>query len=337
MISSLACGIAGAEGRAVLEFPYAVDMIEQGEFDTIYHEHVFYFTITALEPLFARHGLRITWRSAPRCMGDRCGFVRHATYAADNSVTELRAAEALAGVNTAAYYENFAAQAAATRDALRSKLAALQAADQRVAAYGAAAKGSTLMNYCGLTPTDLEFVADRSPHKHGRLTPGTHVPVVDADEVAKRAPDVTLLLAWNFADEILAQQRLSGSRRSVPDPDPRSAPDLMQFTETHLPGVYVIDLDRHEDDLGWLRVRGAARLLPRRDCRWIWPSAISRTTPAAALCGACISGCPTRRGQDGAMRVRAVHDVALDLAGVADLQAILRDGTQCNQRLRLYA
>jgi hypothetical protein len=139
-------------------------------------------------------------------------------------VAELRAAEALAGVNTAAYYENFAAQAAATRDALRAELAALQAADQRVAAYGAAAKGSTLMNYCGLTPTDLEFVADRSPYKHGRLTPGVHVPVVDADELVKRAPDVTLLLAWNFADEILAQQavyRDAGGRFLIPIPEVR--------------------------------------------------------------------------------------------------------------------
>ena len=193
--------------------------------DRIYHEHVFYFTLTALEPLFARHQLRITQvERTPLHGGSLRIFVRHATHAADNSVAELRAAEALAGVNTAAYYENFAAQAAATRDALRSKLAALQAADQRVAAYGAAAKGSTLMNYCGLTPTDLEFVADRSPHKHGRLIPGVHVPVVDAGELVKRAPDVTLLLAWNFADEILAQQatyREAGGRFLIPIPEVR--------------------------------------------------------------------------------------------------------------------
>ena len=100
----------------------------------------------------------------------------------------------------------------------------MRAAGQRVAAYGAAAKGSTLMNYCGLTAPDLEFVADRSPHKHGRLTPGTHAPVVDADELAKRAPDVTLLLAWNFADEILAQQaayRGAGGRFLIPIPEVR--------------------------------------------------------------------------------------------------------------------
>jgi len=213
------------EGRAVLEFPYAVDMIAQGEFDTIYHEHVFYFTITALEPLFARHGLRITQVERTSLHGGSLRiFVRHATYAAEDSVAELRATETSAGVNTAAFYENFAAQAAATRKALRAELAALRAAGQRVAAYGAAAKGSTLMNYCGLTAPDLEFVADRSPHKHGRLTPGTHVPVVDADELAKRAPDVTLLLAWNFADEILAQQetyREAGGRFLIPIPEVR--------------------------------------------------------------------------------------------------------------------
>ena len=117
------------EGRAVLEFPYAVDMIAQGEFDTIYHEHVFYFTITALEPLFARHGLRITQvERTPLHGGSLRVFVRHATYAAEDSVAELRATETSAGVNTAAFYENFAAQAAATRKALRAELAALRAA-----------------------------------------------------------------------------------------------------------------------------------------------------------------------------------------------------------------
>ena len=111
------------EGRAVLEFPYAVDMIAQGEFDTIYHEHVFYFTITALEPLFARHGLRITQvERTPLHGGSLRVFVRHATYAAEDSVAELRATETSAGVNTAAFYENFAAQAAATREALRAEI-----------------------------------------------------------------------------------------------------------------------------------------------------------------------------------------------------------------------
>ena len=93
-----------------------------------------------------------------------------------------------------------------------------------MAAYGAAAKGNTLLNFCNLTSDDIEFVADRSPHKHGRFTPGSHIPIVPAEELAERAPDVTLLLAWNFADEILEQQsayREAGGRFLIPIPESR--------------------------------------------------------------------------------------------------------------------
>jgi SAM-dependent methyltransferase len=213
------------EGRAIIEFPYATEMIAQGEFDTIYHEHVFCFTLTPLEPLFARHALRITRvERTPHHGGSLQIFVRHDSHAADETVAALRAEENQLGVESLGYYQDFAANASAIRDQLREQIAALKTEGKTLAAYGAAAKGSTLLNFCGVTSADLAFVADRSPHKQGKLMPGAHVPIVPAEELARRAPDVTLLLAWNFADEILTQQqayRDAGGKFLIPIPEVR--------------------------------------------------------------------------------------------------------------------
>ena len=121
-------------------------------------------------------------------------------------------------------YQNFTAQAAAIREKVREQITILKDEGKTLAAYGAAAKGSTLLNFCGINATDLAFVADRSPHKQGKLMPGAHVPIVPAEELAQRAPDVTLLLAWNFSDEILAQQqtyRNAGGQFLIPIPEVR--------------------------------------------------------------------------------------------------------------------
>ena len=213
------------KGHAILEFPYAAEMIAQDEFDTIYHEHVFYFTLTALEPMLARHALSITRvERTPLHGGSLRIFVRHDTYAADETVAVLRAQEDELGVGSLDYYQNFTAQAAAIRETLREQITILKDEGKTLAAYGAAAKGSTLLNFCGINATDLAFVADRSPHKHGKLMAGAHVPIVPAEELAQRAPDVTLLLAWNFADEILAQQqayRAAGGKFLIPIPEVR--------------------------------------------------------------------------------------------------------------------
>jgi SAM-dependent methyltransferase len=213
------------EGRAILEFPYAAEMIAQDEFDTIYHEHVFYFTLTALEPMLARHALSITRvERTPLHGGSLRIFVRHDTHAADETVAVLRAQEDELGVGSLDYCQNFTAQAAAIRETLREQITILKDEGKTLAAYGAAAKGSTLLNFCGINATDLAFVADRSPHKQGKLMPGAHVPIVPAEELAQRAPDVTLLLAWNFSDEILAQQqtyRNAGGQFLIPIPEVR--------------------------------------------------------------------------------------------------------------------
>ena len=151
-------------------------------------------------------------------------FLRHTDHTPDETVATMLQKETYAGVPPGKYYEDFCKRAQVTKTVLEKAVSAITKTGRRVAAYGAAAKGSTLLNFCNLTSDDIEFVADRSPHKHGRLTPGSYIPIVPAEELARRAPDVTLLLAWNFADEILEQQsvyREAGGRFLIPIPESR--------------------------------------------------------------------------------------------------------------------
>lgn len=213
-------------GRIVLEFPYACDLIEHLEFDTIYHEHVFYFTLTALRPLFARHGLEIfdVQRLAIHGGSLRLYAGRPGVHPVSRSVATLSADEADKGIGSLKYYGDFGDRVRGIRADLQQQLQALKAAGKSIAAYGASAKGSTLLNYYGLGAETLDFVADRSTAKHGRLTPGTHLPILPAEELAVRRPDYALLLTWNFAEEILRQQqayRDAGGKFIVPIPEVR--------------------------------------------------------------------------------------------------------------------
>ena len=211
------------KGRIALEFPYGADFIEHTEFDTIYHEHVFYFTLTALKPLFERHGLTIfRVQRLPIHGGSLRLFAGHTgVHGVEKSVTDLLVEEKRKGINSLAYYEDFGNQVRSIRDDLIALLGKLKKEGKRIAAYGASAKGSTLLNYYGVSSDTLEFVADRSTYKQGRLTPGTHIQIVPPEELLKRKPEYTLLLTWNFADEILAQQqayRNAGGKFIVPIP-----------------------------------------------------------------------------------------------------------------------
>jgi len=211
------------EGRIALEFPYGVEFIEHNEFDTIYHEHVFYFTLTALQPLFARHGLTIfRVERLPIHGGSLRLFAGHTgAHAVEVSVTQLLAAEQQKGVASLACYEGFASQVHGVKHELTELLARLKKEGKHVAAYGASAKGSTLLNFFGVGAGDLDFIVDRSTYKQGRLTPGTHLPILPPEELTRRQPDYTLLLTWNFADEILAQQhayRAAGGKFIIPIP-----------------------------------------------------------------------------------------------------------------------
>jgi len=210
-------------GRVILEFPYAADLIERTEFDTIYHEHVFYFTLTALRPLFERHGLAIVRvEHLPIHGGSLRIFVAHAdTCPVDRSVTELQAEEQRGGVASLSYYQGFADRVGAVVADLGALVRRLRAEGRSMAAYGASAKGSTLLNFAGLGPETLDFVVDRSPHKQGRLTPGMHLPILPVEQLLVRRPDYAVLLTWNFAEEILGQQqayRAAGGRFILPIP-----------------------------------------------------------------------------------------------------------------------
>ena len=215
-------------GRIVIEFPYGVELVEQTEFDTIYHEHVFYFTLTAIAPLFQRHGMEIFHvERIPIHGGSLRIFAGHAgAHPIEASVGAMLAGERSKGVDQLAFYRGFAEHVRQLKTDLCEQLEACKQAGQSIAAYGASAKGSTLLNYCGLGPEQLDFVADRSTYKQGRLTPGSHIPIVAAEELLKRQPDFTLLLTWNFADEILEQQRAyraRGGRFIIPIPRVRVA------------------------------------------------------------------------------------------------------------------
>lgn len=217
------------EGRIVLEFPEACSLIDRAEFDTIYHEHVFYFSLTALVPMFARHGLEIFDVEELAIHG---GSLR--LYAAlkgrqtiHNRVDQRLALESSKGVDSAEYYRDFHARVHQIRYDLLHLLHHLHHSGKRIAAYGASAKGSTLLNFCGLGRNGIdciEFVADRSPAKIGRLTPGSHLQIMDPDQLLVKKPDYALLLTWNFAEEIMEQQRAYrevGGKFIVPVPEVR--------------------------------------------------------------------------------------------------------------------
>ena len=216
-------------GVAVIEAPYVKDMLDHCEFDTIYHEHLCYFSLTALDSCFRRHGLVI--RDAQR-VPIHGGSLRlfaspaESVSAVSQRVTDLLAEEAAWGVGTLEPYRTFAERVAQIKLGLRSLLTQLKAGGKRIAAYGASAKGSTLLNFCGIGPETLDFIVDRSTVKQGKFTPGTRLQIHSPDKLLEDMPDYTLLLTWNFADEILRQQaeyQSRGGKFILPVPLPRVA------------------------------------------------------------------------------------------------------------------
>jgi hypothetical protein len=215
------------DGVAVIEAPYAKPLVDNREFDTIYHEHLCYFSLTALDRLFRRHRLVIRHAQVVPIHGGSLRVVAGRGDPAEPSAgtaAELLAREQECGLDRHDYYRRFGFQVTRLKETLVGLLQDLKAAGRRVAAYGASAKGSTLLNYFGIGREVLDFVADRSTVKQGRYTPGTRLPIVTPEELARRRPDYCLLLTWNFADEILAQQadyRTAGGRFVIPIPDVR--------------------------------------------------------------------------------------------------------------------
>jgi SAM-dependent methyltransferase len=216
------------DGLASIEAPYARDTVEHVEFDQIYHEHLCYFSLTAVDHLMRRHGLRVVdVERLPIHGGTLRYFVaREEAVAAGTrlvtpAVGALLAEEAALGMDKLAYYRDFAGRVEKLKADLHALLRDLKAQGKTIAAYGASAKGATLLNYFGIAGETLDFVVDRSTVKQGHYTPGTHLEIVPPERLLEARPDYLLLLTWNFAEEILAQQaayRESGGRFIIPLP-----------------------------------------------------------------------------------------------------------------------
>ena len=199
--------LLGERGVATFEFPHVLEMIRNVEFDTIYHEHYSYLSLLALEPLFERHGLRVVDVERLSTHGGSLRlYVAHAgRMAVADSVGQLRQEEVVAGLDQLATYETFGQRVRQLKRSLLRLLIGLVESGKSVAAYGAPAKGNTLLNYCGIGRDFIGYTVDRNVHKQGLLLPGTRIPVLAPDEIEKRRPDYVLILPWNLREEIVAQ------------------------------------------------------------------------------------------------------------------------------------
>src|SRR6516165_274131 len=214
-------------GVAVFEFAYAVDMIQHCEFDTILHEHLFYHTLHGLTPLFRRHGLYLNDVERLPVHGGSLRLTVGRTPARSVELDALFAHEAALGIDQELFYKGFADRVRALRDSLAGLLVSERAKGKRIACYGAAAKGATMVNYLNLGERFFEFVADANAYKQGKYMPGQRIPIRHPDQLVAHQPDYVLLLAWNFAGEVMRQQatyRERGGSFIIPVPEPYIVP-----------------------------------------------------------------------------------------------------------------
>jgi hypothetical protein len=213
-------------GTATFEFPHLMQLFDNNQFDTIYHEHFSYFSLISIEAIFARHGLTVfdveeLWTHG----GSLRIYARHAADASrpvTARVNALRAREEAAGYRKIETYTRFEERVRETKRALLAVLIEAKQAGKRIVGYGAPGKGNTLLNYCGIRTDFVDFTVDRNPYKHGRFLPGTHIPILPPEALDQAKPDYILVLPWNLKDEIMAQlahARAWGAKFIVPIPE----------------------------------------------------------------------------------------------------------------------
>jgi SAM-dependent methyltransferase len=213
-------------GVITMEFPHLERLIEENQFDTIYHEHFSYFSFATAERVFAAHGLALfDVEELPTHGGSLRIFGRHAEDASKPQTERARALhdrEIARGFETLARYRGFTEQVKSTKRKLLQFLIAAKGEGKTIVGYGAPGKGNTLLNYCGIRTDFLDYTVDRNPYKQGKFTPGTHIPILPVETIARTKPDYILILPWNLREEIMSQMsfvREWGCRFVVPIPE----------------------------------------------------------------------------------------------------------------------
>jgi len=201
--------VLAPHGVATIEFPHLMRLVAENQYDTIYHEHFSYFSLVAVERVFAAHGLTLfDVEELPTHGGSLRIYARHredGTRAQTERLTALRTRERDAGLEDLAYYRSFAEQVRETKRKLLEFLICAKRQGKSVAGYGAPGKGNTMLNYCGIRTDFLDYTVDRNPYKHGRFCPGTHIPIYPPERIRETRPDYVLILPWNLKHEIMAQ------------------------------------------------------------------------------------------------------------------------------------
>lgn len=215
-------------GVITMEFPHLQRLMEENQFDTIYHEHFSYFSWITAEKIFAAHGITLfDVEELPTHGGSLRIYGRHAEDASkpvSARAMEMRKREEEAGTTRLETYSRFAEQVKETKRKLLEFLIAAKRSGKRIAGYGAPGKGNTLLNYCAIRTDFLDYTVDRNPYKHGRFLPGTHVPIFSPERIQETKPDYLLILPWNLKDEIIKQNafiREWGGKFVVPIPEVR--------------------------------------------------------------------------------------------------------------------
>jgi SAM-dependent methyltransferase len=223
-------------GILTMEFPHLLQLMQQNQFDTIYHEHFSYFSFLTVEKVFAAHGLTLfDVEEIPTHGGSLRIYGRH-TDASEPAISErvvqLKAKETAAGLQQLATYLQFGEQVKETKRKLLQFLIEAKAQGKKIAAYGAPAKGNTLLNYCGVRTDFIDYTVDRSPYKQELFLPGTHIPILHPDQIRETQPDYLLILPWNLKEEIMTQVAYIGEwggKFIVPIPEVQVYPAAQQL------------------------------------------------------------------------------------------------------------